>query len=51
MQYTDSENTGLPIVPDLRTEPTDNDEEYRDLSEFVWSHRQTTEQPTDPRSR
>ncbi|MFB6132696.1 MAG: hypothetical protein ABEJ44_04750 [Halanaeroarchaeum sp.] len=51
MRYTDIENTGLPAVPDLREEPTDNDTQYEILSETVWSHRQTTEQPTEPRSR
>jgi hypothetical protein len=33
-EYTDSENTGLPVVPDL-TRRTDSEES---LSESVWSH-------------
>ena len=48
-RYTDIENTGLPAVPDLRTESTD-DERYENLSETVWSHRQIPDQPTSSRS-
>lgn len=50
MQYTDIDNTGLPAVPDLRTESNDEDTQYEELSEYVWSHRQETEQPREPRS-
>ncbi|GAA0282233.1 hypothetical protein [Halobacterium noricense] len=39
--YTDIENTGAPVVPDLRG---DADEE-ESLAETVWSHRHT--EPTD----
>ncbi|UWG48917.1 hypothetical protein HSRCO_2656 [Halanaeroarchaeum sp. HSR-CO] len=50
-RYTDIENTGLPAVPDLRTDAEDTDDRYEYLAEAVWSHRQTLDQPTDPRSR
>lgn len=37
MRYTDTENTGLPIVPDLSGDVT----ERNDLEEIVFSHQQT----------
>ncbi|MFB6094411.1 MAG: hypothetical protein ABEJ77_05685 [Halanaeroarchaeum sp.] len=49
-RYTDIENTGLPAVPDLRTDPTDKTR-FDDLAETVWSHRQMADQPTRERSR
>lgn len=38
--YTDIENTGLPVVPDL----TDRTDSFETLDEGVWSHR--TDRPT-----
>ena len=47
IQYTDIENTGLPAVPDLRTDTTNTgSSQYEYLAETVWSHRQAREQPS-----